>query len=1504
MSTPSSVVTDLWAVARSRLAPEHQSQLSLSAMDDGSRSPLQALLLLVQEKQKMSMEKRWRLRNGSGKVVFIRDLFEKIAHWINKFKEVGDTIVTYDPTHAALPWAGIRFLLHLAISDIEIFGSIVEGVETSSRLITRCGFYETVYLAPIIAQTTESTGLLKENIVELYVEILIYLAKAAKYYQGGTGKRIVQSLAISSTKFQTQLKAILQKETELQSILRLVESERIVGISNMVSSMNISSVENKDSLGAMKKIMESLEQPLTRVVGHLAHFEERMEQQEWLKVSQWLSNVSFREQHELIFRELLPGTGEWLLDRSEYQQWQYSSSSSVLWIRGIQGCGSKLCSLVVQRHLSGVQNADINAAPVAYFYCFKTHDRSLSSPTTILCGILKQLAHSRTGDGFHHKVFTEYERRKQGADRDGVDISSLTLEECGDLIVSAASDYPIQIFLDGVDEMDDSRELLEVLNRIVEDASNVVKVFISSRDEADVAFWLHDVTSVIITSSDNSKDISKFITRSVDAAIEKKRLLKGKVAPELKQHIISKLSNGAGSMFLWVSLHLTQLCDRNKYKLEKDVLYALESLPVDLKRTFDRIYQNINEYPHRFETQLDEGVILDLCSSFLEHNPNSQYFAFAHASILEYFQSLPEYSCSAINYMAAHRCLIQLVQYDDNLDPFSEFNSTAANSFMSDESDRASPMINISYKGGQPSFRRYAVCYWARHYGIITEQDNISRLDETLMEFVFNNEGSTFEIWLDELRELVDGSLINSVTLTKELAASDSASKSPIFVASVYGILPIFERLTAISKEVDWNAKNTRGASAIYITARFGQPEATKYLLQKGTDVNSQGGEFGNPAQTAAFHGHTAVLELLDHHGSDLIANGRFPNSFHAALMGNQDTTMKLLLEGPSAKDIPDMDDLLSRAAYYGHYEIVELLLLRKEELRKSAASPISSAMEASTTDQPESYFPHDTLQAALYSGRPGSGVAMRLLKRIGDVNNEGGHFGNALQAACAGGYLLSVRWLLEHGADVNSTGRYGSALKAACLGGHDDVVSLLLDAGARSESLQRGTFDAFEAAASRNRLSTLTLLLNHFPQATNNPSNVTLKLRKRMIHPLEPALKSACLRGHIDVVRCLLANGAEKSTVQTLDEALISGQEDVIEMLLRMLEDVPNSIRNFLYAVSASGNVMALEKLFFHYGVDPNLPVRPGDCDQHFGSAIHVAAVMEHVEVVKSLIKRGADVSAQQTCCRHFKGEINVTPIQAALQWGHESSKWDRCWEVCELLIEAGAGEDDCRSVLKAACEHGKILLARRLIDRGTRLSEMPVTPSLDIVKLMVEHDTAINSPIGRAFELQQQATKMASCDLLEYLIRETGLLLSVRQLIEENGSNWYRKENIKPVGERLLDHGDNIDGIKEVTEEQDTPTQPPLLFALASSNWELVEFLISHGADVNRGVISPLTFAYWTRTRKAEFVELLESRGAVARPMGQVDIIALHTELRNAMPWLRYEYRNECRFGGTDHY
>ena len=107
--------TDLWAAALNTLSEEDKK---LIAFDDRPRlEVLSDLGQLVASAKENSIKKRWRFhRSGSGQTVILRDLFSKIVVWIDRFKEVGDIVVQYDPVHAALPWAGVRFLLEVCNS--------------------------------------------------------------------------------------------------------------------------------------------------------------------------------------------------------------------------------------------------------------------------------------------------------------------------------------------------------------------------------------------------------------------------------------------------------------------------------------------------------------------------------------------------------------------------------------------------------------------------------------------------------------------------------------------------------------------------------------------------------------------------------------------------------------------------------------------------------------------------------------------------------------------------------------------------------------------------------------------------------------------------------------------------------------------------------------------------------------------------------------------------------------------------------------------------------------------------------------------------------------------------------------------------------------------------------------------------------------------------------------------------------------------------------------------
>jgi hypothetical protein len=107
--------TELWALAAAQLNDEDRHNIDFSRPD--KLESLVDLLALAENSKKECIKKMWKYTRKSGETVILRDVFDKIIKWIDIFKQVGDQAVQYDPGHAALPWAGIRFVLQVRVAQ-------------------------------------------------------------------------------------------------------------------------------------------------------------------------------------------------------------------------------------------------------------------------------------------------------------------------------------------------------------------------------------------------------------------------------------------------------------------------------------------------------------------------------------------------------------------------------------------------------------------------------------------------------------------------------------------------------------------------------------------------------------------------------------------------------------------------------------------------------------------------------------------------------------------------------------------------------------------------------------------------------------------------------------------------------------------------------------------------------------------------------------------------------------------------------------------------------------------------------------------------------------------------------------------------------------------------------------------------------------------------------------------------------------------------------------------
>jgi ankyrin repeat protein len=103
-----------------------------------------------------------------------------------------------------------------------------------------------------------------------------------------------------------------------------------------------------------------------------------------------------------------------------------------------------------------------------------------------------------------------------------------------------------------------------------------------------------------------------------------------------------------------------------------------------------------------------------------------------------------------------------------------------------------------------------------------------------------------------------------------------------------------------------------------------------RLLLDKGADVNAQGGEYGNALQAASSEGHEAVVRLLLDKGADVNAQGGFySNALHAAAYAGNNEVLEHLIEKDSVTQPQDPYDrtLLWWAAAGGRTTTVQVLI-------------------------------------------------------------------------------------------------------------------------------------------------------------------------------------------------------------------------------------------------------------------------------------------------------------------------------------------------------------------------------------------------------------------------------------------------------------------------------------------------------------------------------------------------------------------------------------------------
>ena len=331
MAASTTQAHDLWKKAVDTLDP--QVFAGLNPAKTGMYDIVSAALKVAKTKHDESVRRRWRMPRRGKQDIIVRDVMEKIIGWIDRFKDVGDNAVQYDPGHAALPWAAVRFVLQSVVNYTEVEREILEGIELVTRLLAGFREVEKLYLGP--GALVE----LEDALVGAYVTILESLAEAVRYLS--ESKKVHGLKAAFRTPRNGNIENLHAREHEVRRFTILIDAKRLRDVSQKVN----------------------------RIPEPSAITDKAVEGQKYKDILSWLSATRYDEHHDEQRKLRIPGTGTWLLQHVEYLSWHQESSSSILVVHGISGCGKTILSSLVIDESTSVQRPTQTTPSVAFFYC-------------------------------------------------------------------------------------------------------------------------------------------------------------------------------------------------------------------------------------------------------------------------------------------------------------------------------------------------------------------------------------------------------------------------------------------------------------------------------------------------------------------------------------------------------------------------------------------------------------------------------------------------------------------------------------------------------------------------------------------------------------------------------------------------------------------------------------------------------------------------------------------------------------------------------------------------------------------------------------------------------------------------------------------------------------------------------------------------------------------------------------------------------------------------------